>query len=167
MQRQLLTKEHLGGYGKCTSGHWSTLQWTHVNHSMQAAPGNSSPPVPPVTGGLRGQGHNKWAWKFSTTWRNRTEQLAGVFVGMPAPLLLYLWVNSVSVGLRKDAWLNCKETGRHLKPWKDRLLCCTGVLNIHTQSKTVSCAHSPRRLHRFFSEHIEWKTTFSKWRQQE
>lgn len=76
---------------------------------MQAAPGNRSPLAPKVTGGLRRQGLNKWAWKFSTTLRNRTEQLAGVFVGMPAPLLLYLWVNSVSVGLRKDAWLNCKE----------------------------------------------------------
>lgn len=80
-----------------------------------AAPGNSSPLVPPVTGGLRRRGLNKWAWKFSTTLRNRTEQLAGVFVGMVAPLLLYLWVNSVSVGLRTDAWLNSKDTGRHLK----------------------------------------------------
>lgn len=50
--------------------------------------------------------------------------------GMPAPLLLYLWANSVSAGLRKDAWLNCKETGRHLKPWTDS--CVVQVYSIHT-----------------------------------
>lgn len=35
---------------------------------------------------------------------------------MPALLLVYLWVNSVSLGLRKDAQLTFKGKGRHLKP---------------------------------------------------
>lgn len=53
-----------------------------------------------------------------------------------------------------------KENGGTLNPDKTDFPCLTGVFNIHTQSKTVNCAHHPpRRLHHF-SEHIEYTTPF-------
>lgn len=130
--------------------------------SHASLPSSSFPLMPPSTGDPRREGLNEWAWKLRYRFKkyNRITTSSGQLVGI-ALLLVYLWVNSASLGLSKDAWLNLKGKGfvKALHPEKTDFLCLIGVFNIHTQSKTVRCAHPPRRLHHF-SEHIEYTTPF-------
>lgn len=116
----------------------------HARHPWQEFPPPTSVflEVPEDKAWRNGQGSS------GTVLRNQTELPARVSLWECCPV--YLWENSVSPGLRKDAWLSFREKGGTLNPEKSEFLCLTGVLNTHTQSKRGSCAHPPRRQHHFF-----------------
>lgn len=95
-----------------------------------------------------------------TVLRNRRKLLAGASLWECLPCCRCTCGQTVSVwgsGKMPD-WILKKQVGTLNREETD-FLCFPGVFNIHTQSKTVSCAHPPRRLHHF-SGHIEWATPF-------
>lgn len=72
--------------------------------SHASLPGSSFPLMPPFTGDPGREGLNEREWKLRYRFKkyNRITTSSGQLVGI-ALLLVYLWVNSASLGLRKDA----------------------------------------------------------------
>lgn len=154
MQKLLLLKELLGGYGRCAGGYWSNF--SELVSTITCKP-HLAVVLPSHLHLLEASEDKAWMnghGSSGTILRNKTPTSRGQLVGMPALLLVYLWVNSVSLGLRKDTWLNFKGKGRQLKPWKDRLPVFDRCIQYtHTKQDSQPCSSSTEKTAPFFWTH--------------
>lgn len=88
-----------------------------------------------------------------TILRNQTKLPARVSLWECCPV--YLWENSVSPGLRKDAWLSFKGKGRHLKSWKVRIPVFDRCVEYtHTEQERKLCSPTQKAAPFFWAQRM-------------